>query len=69
VPDDDGKLKVAGEIVALSPQHIAIVRHDPRDGEAIALSTRRVPGGSCLGRVTRTRNELASLEPSVKSAM
>jgi hypothetical protein len=35
VPDDYGKVKVAGEIVALSPQHIAIRRHDPRAGEVI----------------------------------
>ena len=35
VPDDYGKVKVAGEIVALSPQHIAIRRHDPRAGEIV----------------------------------
>jgi hypothetical protein len=35
VPDDYGKVKVAGEIVALSPQHIAIRRHDPRAGEVV----------------------------------
>jgi hypothetical protein len=34
-PDDYGKIKVSGEIVALSPQHIAIRRHDPRAGEVI----------------------------------
>jgi glutathione S-transferase len=35
MPDDYGKIKVAGEIVALSPQHIAIRRHDPRAGEVV----------------------------------
>jgi glutathione S-transferase len=35
VPDDYGKIKVNGEIVALSPQHIAIRRHDPRAGEVV----------------------------------
>jgi glutathione S-transferase len=35
MPDDYGKVKVAGEIVALSPQHIAIRRHDPRAGEIV----------------------------------
>ena len=35
VPDDYGKVKVAGEIVALSSQHIAIRRHDPRAGEVV----------------------------------
>jgi glutathione S-transferase len=35
MPDDYGKVKVAGEIVALSPQHIAIRMHDPRAGEII----------------------------------
>lgn len=34
-PDDYGKIKVAGEIVALSAQHIAIRRHDPRAGDVI----------------------------------
>lgn len=34
-PDDYGKIKVAGEIVALSAQHIAIRRHDPRAGEVV----------------------------------
>jgi glutathione S-transferase len=34
-PDDYGKIKVRGEIVALSPQHIAIRRHDPRAGEIV----------------------------------
>ena len=34
-PDDYGKLKVRGEIVALSAQHIAIARHDPRAGDVI----------------------------------
>jgi len=35
VPDDYGKVPVAGEIVALSPQHIAIRRHDPRAGNVV----------------------------------
>jgi glutathione S-transferase len=35
MPDDYGKVKVSGEIVALSSQHIAIRRHDPRAGEMI----------------------------------
>jgi glutathione S-transferase len=35
VPDDYGKIRVSGEIVALSAQHIAIRRHDPRAGEVI----------------------------------
>ena len=35
MPDDYGKVKVAGEIVALSSQHIAIRRHDPSAGEVI----------------------------------
>jgi len=35
VPDDYGKVKVSGEIVALSGQHIAIRRHDPRAGEVV----------------------------------
>ena len=35
VPDDYGKIKVKGEIVALSPQHIAIRRHDPHAGEIV----------------------------------
>jgi glutathione S-transferase len=35
VPDDYGKIKVKGEIVALSPQHIAIRRHDPQAGEIV----------------------------------
>jgi glutathione S-transferase len=34
-PDDYGKIKVAGEIVSLSPQHIAIRRHDDRAGEVV----------------------------------
>jgi len=34
-PDDYGKMKVRGEIVALSSQQIAIRRHDPRAGEVI----------------------------------
>jgi glutathione S-transferase len=35
MPDDYGKVRVAGEIVALSSQHIAIRRHDPRAGNMI----------------------------------
>ena len=35
VPDDYGKIKVEGEIVALSPQHIAIRRQDARAGEVV----------------------------------
>ncbi|MGA2054247.1 MAG: glutathione S-transferase family protein [Bradyrhizobium sp.] len=35
VPDDYGKVAVRGEIVALSPQHIAIRRHDPHAGEVV----------------------------------
>jgi glutathione S-transferase len=35
MPDDYGKIKVKGEIVALSPQHIAIRRHDPHAGEIV----------------------------------
>ena len=35
VPDDYGKIRVTGEIVALSPQHVAIRRHDPRPGEVV----------------------------------
>lgn len=35
MPDDYGKIKVSGEIVALSSQHIAIRRHDPRVGEVV----------------------------------
>jgi len=34
-PDDYGKVRVGGEIVALSPLHIAIRRHDPRAGEVV----------------------------------
>jgi glutathione S-transferase len=34
-PDDYGKVAVQGEIVALSAQHIAIRRHDPRAGEVV----------------------------------
>lgn len=33
--DDYGKIKVAGDIVALSAQHIAIRRHDARAGEVV----------------------------------
>jgi glutathione S-transferase len=35
MPDDYGKIKVDGEIVALSSQHIAIRRLDPRAGEVV----------------------------------
>jgi glutathione S-transferase len=35
MPDDYGKIRVAGEIVALSPQHIAIRRRDPKAGEMV----------------------------------
>jgi glutathione S-transferase len=35
MPDDYGKIKVSGEIVALSPQHIAVRRHDPLAGEVV----------------------------------
>ena len=35
MPDDYGKVKVSGEIVALSAQHIAIRRHDPLAGEVV----------------------------------
>jgi glutathione S-transferase len=34
-PDDYGKVRVGGEIVALSPLHIAIRRHDPQAGEVV----------------------------------
>ena len=34
-PDDCGKVKVCGEIVALSAQHIAILRNDPRAGDFV----------------------------------
>jgi len=35
MPDDYGKVRVAGEIVAISPQHIAIRRQDSRAGEVV----------------------------------
>jgi len=35
MPDDYGKIRVSGEIVALSAQHIAIRRHDPQAGEVV----------------------------------
>ena len=35
MPDDYGKVKVSGKIVALSSQHIAVRRHDPRAGEVV----------------------------------
>ena len=34
-PDDYGKVKVCGEIVALSAQHIAILRNDSRAGDLV----------------------------------
>ena len=34
-PDDYGRIEVVGEIVSLSPQHIAIRRHDERAGEIV----------------------------------
>jgi hypothetical protein len=35
VPDDYGRVPVRGAIVALSPQHIALRRHDPSTGEVV----------------------------------
>ena len=35
VPDDYGRVPVRGEIVALSAQHIALRRHDPRVGDVV----------------------------------
>ena len=35
MPDDYGKIRVSGEIVALSAQHIAIRRRDPQAGEVV----------------------------------
>jgi glutathione S-transferase len=35
MPDDYGRIRVSGEIVALSAQHIAIRRNDPRAGEVV----------------------------------
>ena len=46
MPDDYGKIKVSGEIVALSPQHIAIRRHDPLAGDVdrpLVFSEHRQP--------------------------
>ena len=34
-PDDYGRIEVAGEIVSLSAQHIAIKRRDERAGEVV----------------------------------
>jgi hypothetical protein len=34
-PDDYGRIKVSGEIVALSSGHVAIRRQDPRAGDVI----------------------------------
>jgi hypothetical protein len=38
MPDDYGKIGVVGEIVALSSQHIAIRRNDPRAGDVVVHS-------------------------------
>jgi glutathione S-transferase len=35
MPDDYGKIRVRGEIVALSAQHIAIRRHDPQADDVV----------------------------------
>ncbi|MDB5578079.1 MAG: glutathione S-transferase family protein [Bradyrhizobium sp.] len=35
MPDDYGKIKVSGDIVSLSAQHIAIRRRDPRAGDVV----------------------------------
>ena len=35
VPDDYGKIKVSGDIVALSSHHVAIRRRDPRAGDVV----------------------------------
>jgi glutathione S-transferase len=35
MPDDYGKIRVRGEIVALSAQYIAIRRHDPQAGDVV----------------------------------
>jgi glutathione S-transferase len=35
VPDDYGKVRVAGEILALSPRHIALRRRDPKAGDIV----------------------------------
>ena len=35
MPDDYGKIRVAGEIVALSPQHVAIHRNDTIAGDVV----------------------------------
>jgi glutathione S-transferase len=35
MPDDYGRIRVSGEIVALSAQHIAIRRHDPQAGDVV----------------------------------
>jgi len=35
MPDDYGKVRVSGEIVALSAQHIAIRRHDAQAGDVV----------------------------------
>ena len=35
MPDDYGRIRVSGEIAALSAQHIAIRRQDPRAGEVV----------------------------------
>jgi hypothetical protein len=35
MPDDYGRIRVSGEIVALSAQHIAIRRNDPAAGDVV----------------------------------
>ena len=35
MPDDYGKVAVRGKIIALSAQHVAIQRHDPRAGDMV----------------------------------
>jgi hypothetical protein len=65
-----GKVKVLGEIVALSSRHIAIRRHDPRAGELIVhFSARRLPGAAGLRPSPLFPIRSVSLEPSAKSAM
>jgi hypothetical protein len=39
-PDDYGKVRVSCKVVALSSQHIAIRRHDPRAGEMVVYFPR-----------------------------
>ncbi len=47
MPDDYGKIKVSGEIVALSAQHIAIRRHDPRRRRGGGARSARSSSPSC----------------------